>query len=130
MIIKSKTILNKYDNIFNALFFSDIFIDKYAVLYDRLIKDDEIKAQCYLETDTCILEISENLNNLSYLTEMMLELPCDLMFDLYHRYHILAEYLLGNDEVTVSSPKNKKLFIELFTKTWVIGIPTFSHKYF
>lgn len=129
MVIKTKTITNKYEDVFRALF-NDNFIDKYAVLYDRLISIEELAAKCYHETDDYIKNFANHLDDLLYLSETIQGMPCDLMFDFYHRYHILMEYLLSKESITVASSRNNKLFCELFTDIWLLGIPTFSHKYF
>lgn len=130
MIIKSKTIINKFEEVFYAVFSSDEFVDKYAHFFDRLIVIEELDAKRYEETNEYIQTLSEHLNDLSYLTKLILDMPCDYMFDIYYRYHILVEYLLSKDTVTVSTYRDNKLFYELLTRIWLLGIPTFEHKYF
>lgn len=128
MKIKSTTILNKLDSILDAMFFSDEFIDKYAVLYDRLIKDENIKIAPYKETDNIIIEIGNNTSDLNRISKLVINLPCDYMFDLYCRYQVLYEYLENSETIEVSSYCTNKLFVELFNELWYAGIPKFSRK--
>ncbi len=128
--IKSKTIIDKYNALFDAMFFDDFFVDKYAVLFDRLIARDKIEIRTYYETDSYVQELSIYINNYPEVTKFVLDLPCDIMFDLYYRYHILMEYLYDNDMINVSTYNRQQIFIELFTETWFQGITTFSRKHF
>ena len=130
MTIKTTTIINKFEDEFYAIFSSDEFVDKYAHFFDRLIVIEKLDEKCYEETDEYIQTLSEHLNDLPYLTKLLLDMPCDYMFDIYYRYHILVEYLQSKDVVTVSTYRDNKLFYELLTRTWLLGIPTFEHKYF
>lgn len=128
MKMDSITILTNFREIFEALFLEEKFIYKYLVLFDRLIKDDNIPIKCYEETNNIVIDLSKHLDNLESLSTSMFDLPCDLMFDLYCRYCVLKEYLIKNETITVSSYKSQKLFVELLNSIWVLGIPTFTRK--
>ncbi len=132
VIIKIKTveILNKYNDLFDALFFTDDFCDKYAVLFDRLLSEEQIEIKRYKETDDIVNKLSENIDDLQMSSKLVTSLPCDILFDLYSRYHVLFEYLEDKEFIEVSSTEKKELFIELFNDIWLYGIPTFTHKHF
>lgn len=127
---KTVEILKQYNDLFNALFFTDEFCDKYAVLFDRLLSEENIKIKRYKETDKFVIKLSENIDDLQISSKLTFSLPCDLLFDLYSRYHVLFEYIEEKEFIEVSSTDNKKLFVELFNDIWVYGIPTFTHKHF
>lgn len=130
MKIKTEEILNKYNDLFNALFFTDEFCDKYSVLFDRLLSEESIKIRRYKETDDFVEKLSQYIDDMIVSSEMINTLPCDLLFDLYSRYHVLFEYLEAKKMIDISSNDHKKLFVELFNDIWVYGIPTFTHKHF
>nr|DAZ25491.1 MAG TPA: putative translation initiation factor 2 domain protein [Caudoviricetes sp.] len=126
--MNSITILTNFRDIFEALFLEEKFISKYLVLFDRLIKDDNIPVKCYEETNDIVINLSEHLEDLEFLSNAVFDLPCDLMFDLYCRYCVLKEYLVKYEKITVSSYKSQKLFVELLNSIWLLGIPTFTRK--
>lgn len=128
MKIKSTTILTKFRNLFDAMFFQENFIYKYLVLYDRLLKDEKLVIKSYKETDDIVVLLSEHIENLSDISNKIFDLPCDLMFDLYSRYCVLLEFLTQNETINVSSYTSQKLFIELLNEIWRLGIPTFTRK--
>ena len=128
MKIKSTTILTKFRSLFDAMFFQENFIYKYLVLYDRLLKDEKLVIKSYKETDDIVVLLSEDIENLSDISNKIFDLPCDLMFDLYSRYCVLLEFLTQNETINVSSYTSQKLFIELLNEIWRLGIPTFTRK--
>lgn len=128
MKIKSTTILTKFRDLFDAMFFQENFIYKYLVLYDRLLKDEKLAIKSYKETDDIVVLLSEYIENLSDISNKIFDLPCDLMFDLYIRYCVLLEFLTQNETINVSSYTSQKLFIELLNEIWRLGIPTFTRK--
>ena len=128
MKIKSTTILTKFRDLFDAMFFQENFIYKYLVLYDRLLKDEKLAIKSYKETDDIVVLLSEYIENLSDISNKIFDLPCDLMFDLYSRYCVLLEFLTQNETINVSSYTSQKLFIELLNEIWRLGIPTFTRK--
>lgn len=128
MKIKSTTILTKFRDLFDAMFFQENFIYKYLVLYDRLLKDEKLAIKSYKETDDIVVLLSEHIENLSDISNKIFDLPCDLMFDLYSRYCVLLEFLTQNETINVSSYTSQKLFIELLNEIWRLGIPTFTRK--
>lgn len=128
MKIKSTTILTKFRDLFDAMFFQENFIYKYLVLYDRLLKDEKLAIKSYKETDDIVVLLSEHIENLSGISNKIFDLPCDLMFDLYSRYCVLLEFLTQNETINVSSYTSQKLFIELLNEIWRLGIPTFTRK--
>lgn len=130
MKYKSSTILYDFEPIFDALFFTDSFYKKYTGLFDRLIGTDKVKIQPYKETDQLVKDLSEHLENLDELTNLYLQQSCDLMFDLYCRYHVLWEYLESNHDIRLPSNSPKTNFIALLNDYWLKGLPTFSRKNF
>ena len=58
MKIKSTTILTKFRDLFDAMFFQENFIYKYLVLYDRLLKDEKLAIKSYKETDDIVVLLS------------------------------------------------------------------------
>ena len=125
MKINSKTLIDKFDNVFTAMF-NDKFIDKYASFFDELISKEKISIKAYPETKDIIYYLSQYIDNPIKISQLFVDLPCNIMFDIYYRYHILMEYLYNNYQVDISAYNRQVIFIDLFTKIWLNGISTFS----